>query len=173
MGLPICIMPTKQQKFLLCLLFKFHNCVKLPVNRRSADERVFVISTTTELYLVKTIQQVGHQVQYIDNNDLKKFVSKTAALSFVPVGFVQLSWQANKARQPEIKSLSQLISYFKTYSQLGTIIYQQGNGYRGFIAAISNRSTPFSKHKTCHQKRLERIYTYNILYQSLMQNFFI
>ncbi len=62
---------------------------------------------------LRKIQQIGLQVAYQEESSLNRFVSKTAALAFVPQRFVRIAWHAVKAEAPSLPRVQEFIAYFE------------------------------------------------------------
>ena len=79
---------------------------------------------------MRKIQEIGLQNQYKQNTDqLKSFICRTAALAFVPICFVHLSWQRIKADTPELPRIDEFIAYFETTWIAGTFHTADWNLY--------------------------------------------
>ena len=63
--------------------------------------------------LLRKVQTLGLQVQYQEQNDLKSFIRKTAAFSFIPARFVRLAWQEIKAETPEFDRIDEFVLHFE------------------------------------------------------------
>ncbi len=59
-------------------------------------------------------QQLGLQVEYKENTELRSFAQKTAALAFVPLRFVRLGWTGVKATAPAVPGVDGFIDYFES-----------------------------------------------------------
>ena len=70
--------------------------------------------------LNRKIQQIGLQVAYREDQNLNRFVRKTAALAFVPRRYVRLAWQAVKAEAPQLPRIQELTAYYETTWLVGS-----------------------------------------------------
>ena len=62
--------------------------------------------------LHRKIQQLDLQVEYQQNNELRNFVRKVAALAFLPLRYVRLGWTGVKATVPALPRIDVFVDYF-------------------------------------------------------------
>ena len=65
--------------------------------------------------LTRQVQALGMQVRYREEQEIRTFIRKTAALAFVPVRYIRLAWQAIKAEAPNEPGtcIADFIAYFE------------------------------------------------------------
>ena len=79
-----------------------------------AVHAVFPATSTKGCYfqaLHRKIQQLGLQVEYQQNNELRNFVRKVAALAFLPLRYVRLGWTGVKATVPALPRIDEFVDY--------------------------------------------------------------
>ncbi len=63
--------------------------------------------------LLRKVQDLGLQVEYQSNRELRSFVRRTAAVAFVPLRYVRLGWFGVKAVLPNVPRIDEFVDYFQ------------------------------------------------------------
>ena len=100
--------------------------------------------------LWRKVQGLGLSSDYKDDEDIRAFIQKTTALSFVPISFVRNAWNAIKANMPQDARLQDYSDYLESTWLNGYFRPQMWNNF-------SNLGPRTNNHLEGWHNRMKRI----------------
>ena len=67
------------------------------------------------------MQRLGLVENYKEDTAIRRFIQKSAAIAFIPLNFVQVSWNGLKAEMPDDEMLERYAAYFDKHGLTVTL----------------------------------------------------